>query len=56
MPTRESRWEWIGFLLITACLGIVQFSIAYAESLFGLAWLLWIYVAFADRRAPRVPA
>jgi O-antigen ligase len=55
MPRRETQLEWIGFLLITACLGIVQFSIASAEILFGLAWLLWMYVAVRERHE-RIPA
>jgi O-antigen ligase len=56
MPKRESQLEWIGFLLITACLGLVQFSIAAAEILFGLAWLLWMYLGFKERGPLRVPA
>ena len=58
MPRRETQLEWVGFLLITACLGIVQFSIAASQILFGLAWLLWIYLALAAKERPalRVPA
>ena len=56
MPTRESQLDWIGFLLITACLGVIQFSIFLGELCFALAWLLWIYVTIQDRKPFRVPA
>jgi O-antigen ligase len=56
MQRRDTSSDWIGFILIAACLGIVQFSIAIAQSLFGLAFLLWLYLAFKERRWPEMPA
>src|SRR4051794_19779339 len=50
------RLDWIGFLLIAGCLGIVQFSIAIAQSLFGLAFLLWLFLSFKEGRRPALPA
>ncbi|MEZ5317310.1 MAG: O-antigen ligase family protein [Vicinamibacterales bacterium] len=51
------RLEFTGYLLIAACLGVVQFSIFIAQSvLLTLAVLVWIVVAVRDRRRPDVPA
>ncbi|HET9368861.1 MAG TPA: O-antigen ligase family protein [Vicinamibacterales bacterium] len=56
MSVRSDRLEWIGFLLIAACLGVVQFSIFLAQSvLFSLAAILWLIVTVRDGRRPDVP-
>jgi putative inorganic carbon (HCO3(-)) transporter len=52
----ERGWDWLGFLLVAMCLGIVQFSIAIAQSLFGLAFLLWLYLTVKERRWTETPA
>jgi O-antigen ligase len=53
---RTDRLEWIGFLLIAACLGVVQFSIFLAQSvLFSAAAIVWLIVAIRDGRRPDVP-
>jgi len=46
MTTRSSNLVWVGFLLITASLGIVQFSLFAAQSVFFVAAaIVWIVVA-----------
>jgi O-antigen ligase len=57
MTTRSSNLVWVGFLLITASLGIVQFSLFAAQSVFFVAAaIVWIIVALQDGRRPEVPA
>lgn len=56
MSARTSL-DWIGFLLIALCLGLVQFSLLVAQSvLFTLAAAVWLTAALRDGRRPEVPA
>src|SRR5262245_8403744 len=56
MKTRLATLELIGFVLIALCLGVVQFNLWAAQVLlFSLAALVWLLVAFEDRRRPDVP-
>lgn len=56
MLTAAQKLDRIGFLLMAACLGIVQFSIAAAQILFTLAVCVWLAVAIRDRTRPGTPA
>ncbi|HEX5069891.1 MAG TPA: O-antigen ligase family protein [Vicinamibacterales bacterium] len=57
MTTRSSPLIWIGFLLITASLGVVQFSLLAAQGfLFSAAAIVWTVVAAQEGRRPDVPA
>ena len=56
MSVSTERLEWIGFLLIAACLGVVQFSIFLAQSvLFSAAAIIWLIVAIRDGKRPDTP-
>jgi O-antigen ligase len=55
-PQSDSQLDSLGFLLMAICLGMVQFSIAIAQSLFGIAFLIWLYLAFKERRWSDTPA
>ena len=56
MTGRASTLEWIGFLLVAACLGVIQLSIFAGQSvLFTAAALVWLVVAWRDRRRPETP-
>jgi len=48
--------NWIGFLLMAACLGVIQVSIAAAQILFTFATALWLWGWVNDRDRPRMPA
>jgi putative inorganic carbon (HCO3(-)) transporter len=49
--------ERVGFLLIAACLGVIQLNIIAGQGvLFTLAGLVWIAVLVRDRRWPATPA
>lgn len=52
MP-RTVAIERAGFVLITACLGLVQFHLMTAQALFGLASICWLVLMLEDRKAPR---
>jgi len=57
MTTRSASLTLVGFVLITACLGVVQFSLFAAQSVFFVAAaLVWIVVASRDGQRPDVPA
>jgi O-antigen ligase len=46
----------IGFVLIALCLGVVQFSLFWAQSvLFSAAAIVWLAVALSEGRRPGVP-
>jgi len=47
--------ERVGFVLIAACLGVVQLWLMLAQTLFGLAAIVWLVVAIRERRRPEVP-
>ena len=53
---REPGLTWVGFLLVAACLGVVQFAIAYAQILFAAAAMVWLIVAVRERRPLDLPA
>jgi O-antigen ligase len=54
---RASTLEWIGFLLITLSLGLVQLKLLLGQGiLFSAAALVWLAVAIRDRRRPDTPA
>jgi len=56
MNARPSRLEWIGFLLIALCLGLVQIKLILAQGvLFSAAAIVWLVVAVRDARRPDVP-
>ena len=51
MNTRTSSLEWIGFVLIALCLGLVQFGLFPSQSvLFPAAAILWLVVCVRDGR------
>ena len=57
MNTRTSTLEWTGFILIALCLGVVQFTLFYAQSvLFSAAAIVWLIVAIRDGTRPDTPA
>jgi O-antigen ligase len=47
--------ERVAFGVLAACLGVVQFNLAAAQVLFGIAAILWLIVAIGDGRRPDVP-
>jgi O-antigen ligase len=47
--------ERAAYWLLTASLGMTLFNLLTAQTLFGLAALLWAWVAVSDRRRPDVP-
>ena len=56
MNSRASNLETIGFVLITLCLGVVQFSLFAAQSVFFLAAaIVWLVVAVQDGKRPDAP-
>jgi O-antigen ligase len=56
MNGRTSRLEWIGFLLIALCLGLLQIKLILAQGvLFSAAAIVWLIVAIRDGRRPVVP-
>jgi putative inorganic carbon (HCO3(-)) transporter len=51
MSTRTSSLEWIGFVLIALCLGLVQFGLFPSQSiLFSGAAILWLVVSVREGR------
>lgn len=57
MSARTSRLEWIGFVLIALCLGLVQIRLVVAQGVFfTAAAIVWLVVAVQDRRRPDTPA
>ena len=54
---RASTLEWIGFLLITLSLGLVQLKLLLGQGiLFSAAALVWLAVAIREGRRPETPA
>lgn len=51
-----TKLDRVGFVLVAACLGLTQFSIAASQIALGLAVLLWLGTAVRDRRLPDLPA
>jgi O-antigen ligase len=57
MTSRASTLEWTGFVLIALCLGVVQFSLFAAQSVFFLAAaIVWLVVVSRDGKRPETPA
>ncbi len=56
MTTDQSALERTAFWLTAATLGVVQFNLLTAQTLFGVAAILWAIVAVRDGRRPAVPA
>jgi O-antigen ligase len=55
--TDPRRLASVGFVLIAACLGAVQFSLFLAQSvLFSAAAVVWLIVAVREGRRPAAPA
>jgi O-antigen ligase len=52
---REPGLTWIGFLLVTVCLGVVQLKLLVAQAIFALAAILWLVVAVRERKRLDVP-
>jgi O-antigen ligase len=48
--------ERAAWIVLTATLGTVQFNLAAAQTLFGVAAILWLIVALGDRARPPLPA
>ncbi len=44
------------FIVVAACLGVVQFNLLAAQVLFGVAVILWLGTAIRDRASVSVPA
>ncbi len=56
MTLRPLKLDGVGFLLIAACLGVIQLSIFAGQSvLFSAAALVWLAVIWRDRRWPATP-
>jgi len=55
VSARLSTLERVGFVLVAACLGVVQLSLLVAQALFTIAAVLWLVVAVKDGRRPDVP-
>src|SRR5262245_6205607 len=53
---QETRLTSVGFVLVAFCLGVVQLSIAWAQSAFALAAIVWLVVVVRERRRPEVPS
>jgi O-antigen ligase len=52
----RSALDQIGFGVVAACLGAVQFNLLAAQVLFGVAALVWVAALARDRERPAVPA
>jgi O-antigen ligase len=55
MSAQDTALERAAFFALAGCLGLVQFSIAAGQILFGVAALLWIALAFQERRPFAAP-
>ena len=56
MTDRETPLERAAFVVLAACLGLVQFNLLAAETLFGIAALMWLAIALRDGSRPAVPS
>ena len=52
----ETRLTVVGFALVAICLGVVQLTIATAQTTFAAAAVLWLVLAIHERKRPDVPA
>jgi O-antigen ligase len=55
VSARLSSLERAGFVLVAACLGVVQLWLLGAQTLFGLAAIVWLVIAVRERRRPETP-
>ena len=55
VTARLSSLERTGFVLVAACLGVVQLRLLVAQVLFGLAALLWLYIVVREGRVWTLP-
>ena len=53
MTERETTLERTAFVVLAACLGLVQFNLLAAETLFGVAALFYVKSTMDWRSAPR---
>ena len=56
MTDRETTLDRAAFVVLAACLGLVQFNLLAAETLFGVAALMWLAIAVRDGGRPVVPS
>jgi len=57
MTSRASTLEWVGFVLITLSLGVVQLNLIAGQGVFfSAAAIIWLVVAVKDGRRPETPA
>jgi hypothetical protein len=56
MNTAEAKLEQIGFWLLAACLGVVQFNLLVAQVLFGVAALIWVWLIVRGETRFEAPA
>jgi len=54
-PLRDERFEQLGVAMLLALAGAVQFSIAIAQFLFGVAILCWLALIFVRRERVEAP-
>jgi O-antigen ligase len=53
--TTKARVERVAFAILTVSLGLTLFNLLAAETLFGVAALLWFWLAVTDRHRLEVP-
>ena len=57
MTGSSAALDRLGYVLIAACLGLIQLSIVLGQGvLFSLAALVWLAVVIRDKSWPRLPA
>jgi len=56
VTTSAARLERYAFWLITLCLGVVQFNLLTAQTLFGLAAIAWLVLTIRTGQHPPLPA
>ena len=56
LNTRDGAIEPAGFWLLAGCLGAVQFKIAPAQILFGLAAICWLVLILREGKRPALPS
>ncbi len=55
MTHHETGLERGAFVVLAACLGLVQFNLLAGETAFGIAALMWLPIALRDGGRPSVP-